>query len=567
MANLRDFAHAPSHARTSVVFVLLLTASLFTPVIARAEEGLAEQATAAYRAGDFGHSAELFQQAIESGDTDPALPYNAACALALAGREDAAIAQLKAAIRNGFFNTRQLELDPDLESLRKRPDWSTVMQLAQREQVAENKRWGADVFASPYRPTLTETEKQAGLALIWAEARYGFANFDISSGAQNWNARYLEFIPRVSAAKTTIDYYWELKAFIAGLHDGHSNVSFPPEVRNGLYGRPPMRTERVGDDVVITRVLDSSLPVQVGEVIRTINGQPVDEYAGSHVAPYVSASTPQDRNVRIYDYELLFGPADQPLTLGIVDADGGSRSVTVSRRHKKSTGQKKAANSQNSDVPFQLRWEPNDIAYVQLKSFNSMETANLWHQHYEEIRQRARGIVLDVRDNGGGNSGIGYAVLADLIEQPTKTSSQELAVYRSTLRAWGFGQRRDPLQVADLSPSGNPHFKGPVAVLIGPHTYSAAEDFVVAFEMAKRGKLIGSATGGSTGQPLMFLLPGGGSARICTKRDRFADGREFVGVGIQPDIEVHATLKSIRAGEDPVLERALDWVDEQRHTP
>ncbi len=73
----------------------------------------------------------------------------------------------------------------------------------------------------------------------------------------------------------------------------------------------------------------------------------------------------------------------------------------------------------------------------------------------------------------------------------------------------------------------------------------------------KRGLIVGEATGGSTGQPLVFKLPGGGSARICVKRDTYPDGHAFVGKGIPPGIEVKITVADIRAGKDPVFERAV----------
>ena len=67
-------------------------------------------------------------------------------------------------------------------------------------------------------------------------------------------------------------------------------------------------------------------------------------------------------------------------------------------------------------------------------------------------------------------------------------------------------------------------------------------------------------TGGSSGMPLFFKLPGGGIARVCTKHDTFADGREFIGVGIQPDIPVHANRANIIAGRDAVLETAKQFL-------
>jgi carboxyl-terminal processing protease len=78
--------------------------------------------------------------------------------------------------------------------------------------------------------------------------------------------------------------------------------------------------------------------------------------------------------------------------------------------------------------------------------------------------------------------------------------------------------------------------------------------------MLKRGITVGEATGGSTGQPLSIKLPGGGSGRICVKRDRFPDGREFVGVGVAPDIEVKRSIDDVRAGRDAVMVRAISVV-------
>jgi len=71
---------------------------------------------------------------------------------------------------------------------------------------------------------------------------------------------------------------------------------------------------------------------------------------------------------------------------------------------------------------------------------------------------------------------------------------------------------------------------------------------------------IGENTFGSTGQPFQFDLPGGGSARICTKKDTYPDGREFVGYGIKPDIEVKKTVKDYLSGKDPVLKAAPNYL-------
>jgi len=56
---------------------------------------------------------------------------------------------------------------------------------------------------------------------------------------------------------------------------------------------------------------------------------------------------------------------------------------------------------------------------------------------------------------------------------------------------------------------------------------------------------------------------GGGGARICTKWDTYPDGREFVGIGCIPNVEVNPTRADIAAGRDVVLEKARAVLREQ----
>jgi C-terminal processing protease CtpA/Prc len=187
-------------------------------------------------------------------------------------------------------------------------------------------------------------------------------------------------------------------------------------------------------------------------------------------------------------------------------------------------------------------------------------------QNFPAIAQSS-GLIIDVRANGGGSSEYGYAILRMLADKPFANSNWRTLDYRPSFRAWGnvpgwFNGQHD-----QIPPDPDHHFDKPVAVLIGPRTFSAAEDFVVAFDAMHRGTLIGETTGGSTGQPLLFALPGGGSARICTKDDSYPDGRVFEGVGIPPAISVAPTVGDIRRSTDPVLTRAEQFLQVSPPSP
>lgn len=104
----------------------------------------------------------------------------------------------------------------------------------------------------------------------------------------------------------------------------------------------------------------------------------------------------------------------------------------------------------------------------------------------------------------------------------------------------------------------------PTVVLTSHFTASAAEDFLVMADNQPHITTIGHRSYGSTGQPLEIALVGGIGARICTKDDRFPDGRVFVGIGVIPDIELpEPTLAELQAVADPILDRALEWLRQQ----
>jgi C-terminal processing protease CtpA/Prc len=96
-------------------------------------------------------------------------------------------------------------------------------------------------------------------------------------------------------------------------------------------------------------------------------------------------------------------------------------------------------------------------------------------------------------------------------------------------------------------------------VILQDHdTYSAAEDFLVAADGMDHVTTIGRPSNGSTGQPLRVDLPGGGTMQIVTKRDTYPDGRDFVGIGIQPDVFVEVTVDDVVKGRDVQLERSIE---------
>lgn len=166
-----------------------------------------------------------------------------------------------------------------------------------------------------------------------------------------------------------------------------------------------------------------------------------------------------------------------------------------------------------------------------------------------------------MRRNGGGSTLHGERILAHLTRQPIPRAMSFMRDNSMTPDGQARMVTWEPIaHTGRAQPSDRDVFTGPVAVLTGAQTFSAAEDFVLAFNALGRGKTVGAVTGGSTGQPAAIKLPGGGWGRICIKRDLLPDGGKLVGVGLVPDIAAAPTLQSVRNGTDPGLERAVSWL-------
>ena len=175
-------------------------------------------------------------------------------------------------------------------SLKSEPGFADVLQSLRRYESF----WDSKELATPYRDVLPDAEKIAGLSTFWSEVKYNFGYPEKLVELQ-WDSLYLEWIPKVLAARTTADYYDQLTLLCALLGDGHTNVYLPKELDTS---KPPLRTQLVEGRVLITEVMSPALAVRglrAGTEIVKIDGVPVFEYARTLTARQ-SSSTPQDAN-------------------------------------------------------------------------------------------------------------------------------------------------------------------------------------------------------------------------------------------------------------------------------
>ncbi len=438
----------------------------------------------------------------------------------------------------------------------------------------------SDSPQSGYQENLSDAEKIFGLAEFWKEVSYNFAYFDHVPDL-DWNAAFREYVPKVLATKSTKDYYRVMMRFGAMLKDGHTGV-YPPQELMGPahYDKAPISSKPIGHRAIVTNV-EKRLADQVplGSEVLAVDGIPTETYLLERVIPLVSSSSEHGLwEAAVYGYAplgfgLTVGEPGSQVTFTIRTPDGQQKDVRMTRDAEKraAAGQLEmmVAEAYPPQSLLEQRWLEDGVLYVALNSFNDGQIVDRFKNEVVPALANGKGVILDIRQNGGGSSEIAKAILDYFVDQPLKGSAWRTREHVAAYKAWGAigdqnytryakGDAWKQNDYEQFKPSNVTKFLGPVVVLISCYTGSAAEDLLIYIDGLERFTTVGEPTWGSTGQPLSLQLPGGGGARICTKRNTYPDGRDFVGYGVQPDVKIERTPPALIGKEDNILSKGLE---------
>lgn len=403
-------------------------------------------------------------------------------------------------------------------------------------------------------PRLTAEQRVEGFSRVWSMVKFNFANFDLVPEL-NWDDVLTEYLPKVMADQSNDQFDLLLRQCFARLKDGHTSVGVSG-ASSLPSASPPLKVRPIAGKAVVTEIVETedvkASGIKPGDEITHIDGREVREVLEKDIYPYICSSTPQGRDLRAY-YRLLRGEKDSKVTLSIKTLEGATRKVTLKRQ----AGGLSMLPRKNKEK-LQYRDLGDGIAYVAINTFGTRQVVDAFEEHFNKI-SKAKGLIIDVRLNGGGSSSNGAAIIGCLIDEAIADTLWKTPQYVASFQAWGRPKKWYEGEPDMIEPREGEKYLGPIVILIGTQTFSAAEDFVVPLHAASRVTVVGQKSGGSTGQPLQFsFVDGKIRGRVCTKRDTYPDGREFVGVGIIPDVQVNPTPADIVAGRDVVLEKAID---------
>ena len=194
-----------------------------------------------------------------------------------------------------------------------------------------------------------------------------------------------------------------------------------------------------------------------------------------------------------------------------------------------------------------------DFGYIRILEFEGINKKKLVAalDRIAEDCSGMSGLIIDIRDNPGGDDDIVLAIANRLCDH------KRVAFHRKTKTGPGANDYK-LLRTWHIKPEGKAQFTGPIALLTCDSVCSGAEVFALAISQLPHVTIIGDHTNGIFSYQLEKKLPNGW--RYCLSYQEYysSDMVCYEAKGVPVDIQLLNSRADIEQGKDPLIERAVN---------
>lgn len=348
-----------------------------------------------------------------------------------------------------------------------------------------------------------------------------------------WDKELATALKRSFNDQTEYDHLVTLQKFTAPLKDGHIYVHGP---KTGEYV-PAINWEWIAGKLVITKVKDETLGIQIGDVVTKVNNQSSENYF-KEINSRISAGTNGWLNYRAQNISLL-GDIDEEMVLEI-----NSNNIVLNRDKKYNYSDLEIAIQENN-----YKLLDDNIYYLNLNKIE-MDTITVLLPQL----QQAKGIICDLRGYPNGNHGFISHLLK---EKDTSKAWMRVPkiIYPDQEKNTGFeklGWYLEPKKpyLGDKK----------VVFIIDGRAISYAESYMSFIEGYQLATIVGQPTAGTNGNINPFTLSGNYSISWTGMKVVKHDGSQLHAIGILPDFYVNKSIDGVKSGKDEFLEKAVEVI-------
>lgn len=387
-----------------------------------------------------------------------------------------------------------------------------------------------------------------------------------------------EFMKMVSDIKQSLpdslsvwDMYVRLQPLIVRIGDGHTSLIFPfYDLVNENTSRIPVSMAMTPDNkVTVVFSVDDKIPAE-SEIV-SINGITIEDmfkmmlhYQSGETEVYRMNKVKEDFSALFlilyssdtYDFE-YFEPGRTKASRIVLKACSSKELVEWKKKTHPSV-------SESNVEPYSFKVIPDkNVAIMDFKSFADPNYMEIFADSmFTTLKlNNINNLIIDVRENGGGNSKVGDIILGYISDKPFCQFQKYLArvtpVTQNLMRGkidvgWYYGE----IDIEDfVQPKGDDkgHYNGNVILLTSNHTFSSAGSFSWTFKEFGMGKVVGEETGGvnvAFGDVIYYKMPYSGlKASVSFKRFWQYNADEN---------HIHGTIPDYCVPKENALSKALE---------
>ncbi|WP_411360838.1 S41 family peptidase [Pseudidiomarina salilacus] len=437
-----------------------------------------------------------------------------------------------------------------------------------------------DIFPELKDPSLMErkisvAELHQDIDAYVAGVRARHPDFERYADEQALQQRVLELKQHIDQPLTRVEFFRYVGQLSHLFNDGHSFLLWPYHEYGAAVAAKqqpfPFAVKEQDGALYLARGYDQTVvkntqSLPVGSQIVSINGIAAEQII-AQAQLYVGGETQRLRDAFVaerFPFMLwaVFGMLGEFELELRHDAQVFTVNITSEQQWQSQTVQ-----AVDQDLDLQIL-QPG-LAYLRVGSFDvePEQFAADIATHFAAIKQQnIQHLIIDIRDNTGGNTDTATELASYLADAPFKLVSQVTERLNEDNRGW-FGYKGSVGDIIvtpwtdEVKPKSEAkRFTGNVYVLIGPVTYSAAIVFATTVQDNRMGTLVGEPTGGyanQTAQGNLFNLPHSQlRAYVATRLLVRPNGATAV-TSVVPDIWVQPDMAS---GSDTALTKIKELV-------
>lgn len=189
----------------------------------------------------------------------------------------------------------------------------------------------------------------------------------------------------------------------------------------------------------------------------------------------------------------------------------------------------------------------NNIGYVSVSSFYEVTGVQYIDAVKDLERQGMEGMIVDLRNNGGGLLDIAVEMLDFMLPAGKIVYTED----------------KDGNITSEYTSTDDEQFKKPLVILVNGYSASASEIFAGAIKDYGTGTLVGTTTFGKGIVQRLFELKDGSAIKLTIAKYFTPNGNDIHKVGIEPDVEVEFDAEAYKESDgenDNQLQAGIDEI-------